>query len=79
MNKEIISQAFTVNYKNGDSKHFPKDETSEYRWSLTPSGDLLVYYVEKHSLISNAVIKDERIGAWAAGIWTSVIVDQDDE
>lgn len=79
MQKEIISQSFTIHFANGDEKHFPKTDTSEYRWSLTPSGDMLVYYVEKHGVISNAIIKDERVFAWAAGVWSAVVVDQDDE
>jgi hypothetical protein len=56
-----------------------KQENSEYRWSLTPSGDLLLFYVEKHALISNAIVRDQRHAAYARGAWTKVEILEDEE
>jgi hypothetical protein len=74
MQPEIISESFRIHYPDGTSEDFMKTDTSEFRWSLTPSGDLLVFYVEKHKLFSSAIIKDERRFALARGSWSKVEV-----
>jgi len=84
MNQKIISQSFEIYFEDGTSKKFLKKvnadgkDLAEYRWSLTPSGDMLIYYVEYHHLLSAAVLKDERIHAYAAGVWTKVDILPDE-
>ncbi len=72
MKPEIISESFRVHFPDGESKDYMKSATTEFRWSLTPSGDLLLFYVEKHALFSGAIVKDERHAAFARGAWTKV-------
>lgn len=76
MKPEVIMEPFTVTFSNGDSKYYPKTKTEEYQWSLTPSGDLLIYYTEKHAMLHAAIIKDQRIEAHAKGTWKKVQVEQ---
>lgn len=79
MKPEVIMKPFTVHFKNGDSKHYPKTDTEEYQWSLTPSGDLLIYYSEKHAMLAAHIIKDQRTEAHASGTWTKVIVEMEEK
>jgi hypothetical protein len=79
MTPEIISESFRVHFPDGEPQDFIKGENFEYRWSLTPSGDLLLFYVEKHALISNAIVRDQRHAAYARGAWTKVEILEEEE
>jgi hypothetical protein len=78
MNKAVEAHPFTLVLANGDVLEYPKTESEEYHWSLTPSGDLLIYRKTIHAQFS-AVIADERIKAIAAGHWVSVDVIEEEE
>jgi hypothetical protein len=66
---------------SGEVREYLKEENSEYQWSLTPSGDLLIYYKEFHKQFTMAAIKDQRIAAFGAGVWAEVeiIPSEDDD
>ena len=70
--REVISDSFIVHFHDGESKEFIKGNSIEYIWSLTPAGDLLLYKKEYHKTFISAAIKDERIAAYAAGVWSEV-------
>ncbi len=71
-NREVISDSFIVHFQDGTEKRFIKGDSIEYIWSLTPAGDLLVYLKEYHKTFSMAAVRDERIAAYAAGVWKEV-------
>ena len=76
---EVICESFEVKFANGETRAFMKGDDSEYQWSLTPSGDLLIYYKEFHKTFTMAAIKDQRIAAYGTGVWSEVVVLSTDE
>jgi len=76
-NREVISDSFIVHFLDGTKKEYIKGNNIEYIWSLTPAGDLLIYLKETHGTFAMAAIRDERIGAYASGVWTEVEARKD--
>ncbi len=72
--QDVDSPSFIITYKDKrPEKKYLNNSTEQYHWSLTPSGDLLVYYKQMHHMFTAAVLKDERIVAHANGVWRDVI------
>ena len=79
MQQEVICDSFQVIFRDGTVRQFMKTETSEFQWSLTPSGDLLIYYKEYHKKFTMAAIKDQRIAAFGSGVWAEVEILPEEE
>ncbi len=78
--QKVICESFRVHFSDGRKpKDFLKGENSEYQWSLTPSGDLLVYYKEYHATFELAAIRDERSAAYATGVWSEIEILKTEE
>ncbi len=71
---EVISESFKVKFADGETKEFIKTDEIEYQWSTAPCGSLFIYKKTLHAMFSSAVIKDQRLGCYARGIWEEVEV-----
>lgn len=71
--QDVDSPSFIVEHIDGEEDKYLNNTTDQYHWSLTPSGDLLIYYKEMHHMFTAAVLKDERIQAHAAGTWRTIV------
>lgn len=71
---EIISESFRVHLEAGPSVDYMKEGQSEYIWRTDPAGTLYIYNKEYHKTFTTAVIKDQRVAAYARGHWLWVEV-----
>jgi len=75
--QDVESPSFEVFYMDGSKEVFLNNVTTRYHWSLTPSGDLLIYKKILHAMFASAMIKDERIAAHASGTWKTILTSDE--
>jgi len=79
MNQDIDSPSFIVEFMDGREDKYLNNSTTQYHWSITPNGDLLIWYKQMHHMFSAAVVKDERIKAHAASTWRTITTSDEVE